>query len=359
MPPDDASTAPLPIIDSHIHLYAQSHIPSLGWTASLSLDHRLNRRNSIAEYRSATADHSSHLLGFIFVETDRKSGLQDTEWTGPLDEVDFLLQIARGEPVDGEGHSPEDSKLVLGIVPWAPVPASEEALAKYIAQVHQRAGSEWALIKGFRYLVQDKPAGVMLQPNFLSGLECLGKQRITFDLGVDARSGGLHQLEEACEMMNQLYQRGSTLKIIINHLCKPNLRLSTNDAVEGHKDFTTWREYIQTMASHKCTYMKLSGTFSELPGQDELHPTGIDTLVEQTKPWVDVVFAAFGSSRILFGSDWPVCNVGGPGIQNSWNRWYELVEAILTSQNLTREEKIRIYSGTAVEAYNITLGPSQ
>ncbi|KIW34499.1 uncharacterized protein PV07_01275 [Cladophialophora immunda] len=345
------------IVDSHIHLYAASHIPSLNWTGDLAADHPLNRQYSLDEYRGATRDRSQELRGFVFLETDRKSGLRDTQWQDALEEVDFLFRIARGSPREGEGHRPEDGGLVLGIVPWAPVPAGATALAKYVGQVQERAGEEWPLVKGFRYLVQDKPAGVMLQEQFIEGLQWLGGHGLTFDLGVDARSGGIHQLQEACTMMERVYAGGNGLRIIINHFCKPNLRLSAREALAngGHPDFTEWKDCIEQMGRHESTYMKLSGFFSELPEQDESSPPDVAALVERTKPWVDVVFKAFGPSRIMFGSDWPVCNVGGPGVVKSWSHWHELVEAILASQELTADEQAQIWSGTAVKAYGINL----
>ncbi|KAJ4535730.1 L-rhamnono-gamma-lactonase [Exophiala dermatitidis] len=348
------SPNPLPVIDSHIHLYAAAHIPQLNWTSDLADDHPLNRQYSTNEYREATGSRSN-LLGFVFVETDRKSGLEEAEWQDVLEEVDFLMRIARGIPRNDEGHSPEDGRLVLGVVPWAPIPAGKHVLSQYVERVQHHCGDQWHLIKGFRYLVQDKPAGVMLQPQFIESLKWLGEQGLTFDLGVDARSGGLHQLQEACKMLDRIYDDSNPVEIIINHFCKPNLRLTAAEAVNGHGDFMRWKECIRKMSSHKSTYMKLSGLFSELPPQDETNPTDIASLVEQTRPWVNVVFSAFGPSRVMFGSDWPVCNVGGPGIRKSWGHWYALVSAILDDQGLSEEQKKRVWSGTAVEAYNIQL----
>ncbi len=79
-----------------------------------------------------------------------------------------------------------------------------------MAMVRERAESEsaevWSKVRGVRYLVQDKPAGVMLQPAFIEGLKWLGLHGLTFDLGVDARQGGIWQLEEAVEMMRRAYE---------------------------------------------------------------------------------------------------------------------------------------------------------
>ncbi|KAI1622094.1 amidohydrolase [Exophiala viscosa] len=341
-----------PIIDSHIHLYPASHLSELNWTGALPTNHVLKRQNSVDEYRSATQGRPN-LRGFVFLETDRKSGLSEHEWRGALDEVDFLVRIARGVPRSDEGHTPEDARLLLGIVPWAPVPAGAEILARYVKLVQQRCEEKWTVVKGFRYLVQDKPAGLMVQSQFIEGLQWLGNAGFTFDLGVDARSGGLHQPQEACEMMDRVYSDKNTLKIIINHLCKPNLQLTASEALGGHPDFDNWKRYVEKMASFNLTYMKLSGMFSELPPQDENSPADIASLVERTKPWADVVFKAFGPSRIMFGSDWPVCTVGGPGTEPSWSHWHALVGAVLKSQGLSPEEKARVWSGTAVEAYDI------
>lgn len=77
-----------------------------------------------------------------------------------------------------------------------------------MALVKERTRTEEVRKKlcGVRYLVQDKGRGVMLQPGFIGGLKWLGKQRLVFDLGVDARQGGLWQLREAAEMMGRVYE---------------------------------------------------------------------------------------------------------------------------------------------------------
>jgi L-rhamnono-1,4-lactonase len=154
-------------------------------------------------------------------------------------------------------------------------------------------------------------------------------------------------------MMGRVYEDEVKLKIIINHLCKPNLHLSALEAT-AHPDFLDWKDSIQRMARFPDTYMKLSGAFSELPPQEPNQPADIDNLVMHMKPWVEVVLSAFGPERIMFGSDWPVCNVHGPGTDMSWRHWHNTVMAILEAENLTDGEKNMIWNGTAAKAYNIT-----
>lgn len=127
----------------------------------------------------------------------------------------------RGEPIEGEGHVPEDKSLCLGFVPWAPVPAGPEALKEYMGLVRERTQTEevWCKVRGVRYLMQDKPPGTMLGEDFINGLKWLAKEGLAFDLGVDARQGGLWQLREAVEMMKRAYsgsEGGEGVKMVIS-----------------------------------------------------------------------------------------------------------------------------------------------
>ena len=223
----------IPIIDSHIHLFPDSHLKTLAWYDGPN--NPLSSQHSVDEYRIASSSvpttpstsTQKYLAGFIFLETDRISSIEEGPekpgWTHALDEVSFLTRIALGEPILGEGHTSLDSKLCLGIVPWAPVPGGRAALETYMTQVKQRARTEevWRKVCGVRYLVQSEPAGMMLKPGFVDGLRWLGTQGLTFDLGVDARQGGLHQLREAVEMMARVYEgvdEGDELRIVISEL---------------------------------------------------------------------------------------------------------------------------------------------
>lgn len=208
----------IPIVDSHIHLFPESHLNTLAWYSPSS---PLGSQHSVAEYRQATESTSkdpattgsTYLKGFVFLETDRISSLSPSGWNHALDEVSFLARIASGRPVEGEdeGHERADRDLCLAIIPWAPVPAGPQALQEYLARVRERTetgtGTDhvWKKVTGVRYLVQDKPAGTMLEDGFVEGLKYLGQIGLTFDLGVDARQGGIQQLDEAVEMLNRVF----------------------------------------------------------------------------------------------------------------------------------------------------------
>jgi len=202
----------LPIIDSHIHIYPESEVPNLAWCTP---DHPLSGQFSVDQYKHATRTAPS-LLGFIFVETDRKNDIAaiasgddaavEAGWDGPLKEVRWLKRVALGTPLEGEGHAPEDKSLCLAIVPWAPVVCGAAVLERYIARVQEEAGEAWPKIKGFRYLLQDKPHGTMLEDKFIEGLKYLGKRGFVFEVAIDQHRRGRKQLEETVEMIGRAHE---------------------------------------------------------------------------------------------------------------------------------------------------------
>lgn len=73
-------------------------------------------------------------------------------------------------------------------------------------------------------------------------------------------------------------------------------------------------------------YMKLSGAFSEFASPT---PSDVETLLSALRPYLYVIFRCF-QGRVMFGSDWPVCNVGGPKEEHeNWGLWREVAEAWL------------------------------
>lgn len=108
------------------------------------------------------------------------------------------------------------------------------------------------------------------------------------------------------------------------------------------------------MARFPKTYMKLSGCFSELFPLSSTTAYDAKSIVKVLWPWIDVVFDAFGPERIMFGSDWPVCNMGGGGNELAWHRWKQIVDIILDVRGCTDIERQGVWGGVAFEAYSLT-----
>ena len=64
------------------------------------------------------------------------------------------------------------------------------------------------------------------------------------------------------------------------------------------------------------------------------------------KPYLDVVFGAFGEDRLMFGSDWPVCLLAG-----SYERMFELADAY--TRQLTHSAREKFFGGNAARFYRI------
>jgi L-fuconolactonase len=71
--------------------------------------------------------------------------------------------------------------------------------------------------------------------------------------------------------------------------------------------------------------------------------------VELLKPYFDVVLKTFGTDRIMFGSDWPVCL-----LQSEYSTWVDTITALI--KTLTPAEQSAIMGGNAARVY---LNPDQ
>lgn len=134
--------------------------------------------------------------------------------------------------------------------------------------------------------------------------------------------------------------------IISDHLCKPDL--TTSSAASASR----WKAAISRLAAQPAVYMKFSGAFSEFGA---ITPWPASRVLEHLSSYASHAFQAFGSQRIMFGSDWPVCNVFGPKGEESWGAWREVVEAHLSDEKLNEEQKERVRWGTGMEAYGIRI----
>lgn len=98
--------------------------------------------------------------------------------------------------------------------------------------------------------------------------------------------------------------------------------------------------------------MKLSGAFNEF---DDPTPSSASAVVQSLSLIVSSVFDAF-NDRVMFGSDWPVCNVGGPaGEEDNWRLWAECVEKILQEAEVADVKGDSIWWKAGSRAYDVQL----
>jgi L-rhamnono-1,4-lactonase len=369
---DLAVMATTPIIDSHIHLWPASAANQNGYSWMTS-GHSLAKEHILSDYdKASTVDGSdsfkTEVRGVVYVETDRRVGEPSgalSAWAkGPLDEVRFLKAIVEGQ------YGEQDSRKLLGIVLWAPMDQPLAVLEDWLSLAEKTAGPKtWKRVKGFRFLLQaihDEQVfrNLVTSTDFIQNLKLLGARGFSFDVGVDAHSGGPWQLEimfRTMQLAHRYVAEDEKITFILNHLCKPDFSSRDSSratptasmyADPGYKDisFSRWSEAIKNTSQCAKTYMKFSGAFSELPTRPTANAK--NGVVKQILPWIPKVLDCFGPRRVMFGSDWPVCNVNGPDGQSAWILWVGVVQDLLT-RFVPPEEHEYVWSKTAVEAYRL------
>ncbi len=216
------------------------------------------------------------------------------------EETLFLLKLA------------EDCPAILGVVGWVNLRADNlpERLAFF---------SQFEKLSGLRHVVQSEPDDrFLLDPTFLRGISRLEEFGLTYDLLIVPR-----QLPAAIEFTAKFPAQ----KFVVDHLAKPNIR---------ELQLRGWSEQMRALASHPNVLCKVSGMITEA-NWSAWRP-------EDFQPYLDVVFDAFGTDRLMFGSDWPVCLLAG-----TYEQVYELV--VSCTRAFPESERAKIFGENAAKFY--------
>jgi L-fuconolactonase len=212
----------------------------------------------------------------------------------------FMLDLAREHP------------FIAGVVGWVDFESSmaPESIATL---------AEDAKLVGLRPMIQDIPdIAWMLKPDLAPAIEAMIDHDLVFDALV---------LPKHLPVLLDFAELYPELRLVVDHGAKPQLR--TDDIAE-------WRHEITAIARGTNAMCKLSGLVTEA---GSANPALL-------APCVDHLLEAFGPNRLMWGSDWPVCE-----LVCSYEEWYQASEMLLV--RLDTAERERIYSGTALETYGI------
>ena len=120
---------------------------------------------------------------------------------------------------------------------------------------------------------------------------------------------------------------------------------------------------MMKLAAFSKTSVKLSGAFSEMEPlfahdeQESLDFWARPDLKEAgiwAEAWLSKTLSIFGPKRVMFGSDWPVCNIGGGGNDVAWKNWHWIVKEFTTTR-LNDEECRAVWAGNAARVYGIPI----
>lgn len=206
----------------------------------------------------------------------------------------------------------EQNPLMLGVVGWLPLSAED---------IGERIDQSRALGKlvGLRHVLQGEPEpGYMLGAAFNRGIDALENRGLAYDILILE-----HQLVEALELVD----RHPNQRFVLDHIAKPKIAAGT---------LAPWDKLLRELGRRPNVWCKLSGLVTEADPKN--------WSPEQLRPYMEIALEAFGSKRLMFGSDWPVCLVGV-----SHEGWVHTVEAFI--KTLSAGEQDRFWSGNACEAY--------
>lgn len=235
--------------------------------------------------------------------------------------VDAVIAVqARTMEVENEfllGYAAAND-WIAGVVGWLDLTALDAA--DKVA-----AFSEKPKAVGLRQGFQGNPdPEFCLRDDFNAGLAALHDFGLSFDLLVSN-----DQIVNA----TQCVDRHPAQVFILDHIGKPVI--GGKDGVDA-----AWDAAIRELARRENVFCKLSGMITEVvPGVENWTP-------DLLGPWFDVVFAAFGPDRLIFGSDWPVCLLRG-----EYADWIQCVEFWLSG--LSKAEQDAIFGGNAARAYSL------
>jgi L-fuconolactonase len=204
------------------------------------------------------------------------------------EENEFLLDLT------------DKNDFIRGIVGWVDLRAENisERLEYY---------RKFPKIKGFRHVIHDEPElDFMLQPSFLRGVALLNKYGFTYDILIFAEHLG-NTLKFVKNSPNQPF--------VIDHLAKPNIKKG---------EIEMWKKNLKSIAEYENVYCKISGMVTEADWSSWQK-------TEFTK-YLDIVVEAFGTNRIMYGSDWPVCTLAA-----NYEQQFSIVKDYFSSFSQTEQ----------------------
>jgi L-fuconolactonase len=276
-----------PIIDAHQHFWNYDPARDLWMT-----DEMLILKRDYLPQELENIFKVFQVNGSVLVQADPSEA-----------ENGFMLNLANQFP------------FIKGIVGWMDMQSDnlEEKLEYY--QLFPK-------LKGFRHMLQgEKKRDLMLTPAFRRGISLLNKYGFSFDLLI---------LNDQVGYTEKLVRTFPDQRFVIDHLAKPAIKKG---------EIAGWKHRIKKFSDCEHVYCKISGMISEADWEKW------DT--EDFRPYLDAILETFGTKRIMFGSDWPVCRVAGE---------YAEVKGIVSDyfKSFSVSEQADFFGNNALHFYQLT-----
>jgi predicted TIM-barrel fold metal-dependent hydrolase len=277
------------IIDTHQHLLYPDRFQYPWCKGIAALEGKAFR---LDEYRAAAA--GTGISESLFME----AAVEDSQVQA---EAKFFLDLA-GRPGMG----------IAGVI--ATARPEHKDFSTYLESIlHPR-------LKGLRRIFHTEPDELSQSAHFAKNLRLLAPHQLTFDLCLLPR-----QLPLAAELL----RRTPEVQFVLDHCGIPNIKENLLDP---------WREHIRSLSQFPNLACKVSGVVAYCD------PQRVTTAA--IRPFVEHAIECFGWDRVVFGGDWPVCN-----LTSNLGRWVEIAKEIVGAESRERQEKF--FSKNAERIYRL------
>lgn len=273
------------IIDSHQHFWKYDPVRDSWINGAMKI---IQRDFLPSDLKPILTENN--VDGCIAVQADQS----ETETT-------FLLNLAT------------HNNFIKGVVGW--VDLCDNNLKKRLEHFAQNK-----LFKGVRHILQAEKEDFILDQAFMDGIGELAALNLTYDLLVFP-----NQLKNSTKLVSKF----SNQKFVVDHIAKPPIKSG---------EINDWKAAITTLAKNPNVYCKLSGLTTEANWSS--------WNISDFTPYIDVVFEAFGTDRLMFGSDWPVCLLAG-----SYSKNKDIITSYI--KQLSPTEQAQVMGLNAMDFYNL------
>jgi L-fuconolactonase len=225
-----------------------------------------------------------------------------------LEETRWLLDLA------------DKNSFLLGVVGWAPI-AGEE----FPGCMEEFDGRD--KLKGLRHLIQDeKDENYILRADFNSGITAMQGSGLVYDILIQQQ-----HLPQTIDFVDEHPKQ----IFVIDHIAKPLIAAGTLEP---------WATHLRELSRREHVFCKVSGLLTE--ANWARNPVTLDSL----RPYLDVVVEAFGTDRLMAGSDWPLCTLA-----TSYGEWFQMLSQYFAS--FSEAEQADVFAETARWVYGLSLRP--
>lgn len=210
----------------------------------------------------------------------------------------------------------DQADFVHGVVGWVDLLAQDAPAQITALAMHRK-------LKGLRPMLQDIPdIQWITDPGLTPAVQAMQAHALVFDALV---------LPQHLKALRTFALRHPALPIVIDHAAKPAI-------AQGRLE--PWRQDITTLAALPQVHCKLSGLLTE---------AGPNGDISMLQPYVHHLISTFGTTRLMWGSDWPVVNLA-----SDYTRWLEMARTLCMAHPDTDDAAMsRIFGGNARQFYRL------